>query len=480
MKPMKLVIIGAGPGGYTAAFEAAAKGWEVDLVESQFLGGTCLNHGCIPTKSLRASADALEMAKRLQEFAVSGCPSPRIEPVALQTRKNKIIDVLRAGLKNSCDRLKINLVFGHGELLGPGKTIVKAQEASQTLSADAILLATGSDILELPGLPFDHKHILDSNDALNLTEIPASIAIVGGGVIGCELACIFHAFGSEVSIIEGQDRLLPMPGIDGEVSSFLAREMRKRKIKMYFGATLDNVDVIKGQCHATLSPSPFIQNSKLPQETAITCEKIFVTVGRKPVTDGLGLADCGISTDARGWIAVNEHFETSLPGVYAIGDALGPSHAMLAHIAAMESLCAIRNIAGEKATFDYNIVPSTIFTDPEIGCVGLSEAQARAEYPAVACAVNQMRELGKAQAMSELPGFCKIVANAEDGRILGVSIAGARASDLLAEPVLALSRGLTVYDLANLVHSHPTLSEIVWETARHAVAAIQKTREQTK
>lgn len=474
---MKLVIIGAGPGGYTAAFEAAAKGWDVSLIENQSIGGTCLNCGCIPTKSLRASADALETAKRMQEFAVSACPDPVIEPLALQDRKNKIIDVLRGGLKNTCAKLKINFIQGTAEIADAKHVTVQAEAGPRTLEADNILVATGSSILELPGLPFDHQHILNSNDALDLTEIPKSVIIVGGGVIGCELACIYSAFGSQITIVEGQDRLLPMPSVDQETSGFLAKEMRKRKIKTHFGATISDVRINDGLCRATLAPSPFVSNPKLPPNPVLEAEKIFVTVGRKPNTAGLGLQNCGIETDQRGWIKVNEHFQTSLPGVYAVGDVLGPAHAMLAHVAAMESLCALKNIAGKASAFDYSLVPSTIFTEPEIGCIGMSEAQAKAAFPKVVCALKQMRELGKAQAMSELPGFCKIIANAENGQIAGVFIAGARASDLIAEAVLAMSQKLTVYDLANLIHSHPTLSEILWETARHAVELIEKSKE---
>lgn len=469
---MKIIIIGAGPGGYTAAFEAAARGWDVTVIENRQIGGTCLNRGCIPTKSMRACADALEMSRRLSEYAVTGCGHASIDMSAMQKRKDKIISVLAGGLEKSFAKLKIGYVQGQAQILGTGKVKV----GQEVYEGDAIIIATGSSILELPALAFDHTHVLSSDDALNLTEAPQRLLIVGGGVIGCELACIYQAFGSQVTIVEGLDRLLPIPSIDADISNLLAREMKKRKIKTILGATVTSYKIENNETRAEVAPSPFVDASKssLKEAASITVDKMFVTIGRKADTDGLGLAETGIVTDKRGWIQVNEAFQTNVQGVYAIGDILGPAHVMLAHAAAMEGVCCVASIAGENKPMDYRLVPSAIFTEPEIGSVGLSEQQALADHQKVVAGVLQMRELGKAQAMGELPGFCKIVADGQTGKMLGVHIMGSRASDLVAEGTLALARNLTVQDLANVVHAHPTLAEGLYEAAKICAANMKK------
>ncbi len=466
---MHLVIIGGGPAGYTAAFDAARRGMRVTLAEQSSLGGTCLNHGCIPTKTMRASADALDMARRMAEFGVTGCASPAIDPALVKKRKNGVIDTLRGGLQKTAASLGIELLHGQAQIQGPGKIVVRGESGLVETDCDAILIAAGSRELELPGLPFDHKFILSSSDALELENIPGRLLIVGGGVIGCELACIFRAFGSEVTIVEGQERLLPIPGIDADISSLLSREMRKRKIKMHLAATLKDVRVEDGQALGTLAASPFAEQKAPFREQPLSADMVFVTVGRSPATEGLGLAECGIKTDRRGWIEADDHLRTSVPGIYAAGDILGPSHIMLAHVAAVEGLAVVEGLAGGDGRMDYSAVPSAIFTGPEIGCVGLSESQAREKYANVACGTTQVRELGKAQAMGELPGFFKIIANGDDGAILGVQLAGAHASDILAEATLAINAAVSLEGLASTIHAHPTLAEGMWEAARGAL-----------
>lgn len=466
---MHLVIIGGGPAGYTAAFDAARRGMRVTLAEQSSLGGTCLNHGCIPTKTMRASADALDMARRMAEFGVTGCASPAIDPALVKKRKNGVIDTLRGGLQKTAASLGIELLHGQAQIQGPGKIVVRGESGLVETDCDAILIAAGSRELELPGLPFDHKFILSSSDALELENIPGRLLIVGGGVIGCELACIFRAFGSEVTIVEGQERLLPIPGIDADISSLLSREMRKRKIKMHLAATPKDVRVEDGQVLGTLAASPFAEQKAPFREQPLSADMVFVTVGRSPATEGLGLAECGIKTDRRGWIEADDHLRTSVPGIYAAGDILGPSHIMLAHVAAVEGLAVVEGLAGGDGRMDYSAVPSAIFTGPEIGCVGLSESQAREKYANVACGTTQVRELGKAQAMGELPGFFKIIANGDDGAILGVQLAGAHASDILAEATLAINAAVSLEGLASTIHAHPTLAEGMWEAARGAL-----------
>lgn len=469
---MKIIIIGAGPGGYTAAFEAATRGWDVTVIENRQIGGTCLNRGCIPTKSMRACADALEMSKRLSDYAVTGCGQTSIDMSAMQKRKDKIISVLAGGLEKSFAKLKIDYVQGQAQILGTGKVKV----GQEIYKGDAIIIAAGSSILELPSLAFDHTHVLSSDDALNLSEVPQKLLIVGGGVIGCELACIYRSFGSQVTVVEGLDRLLPIPSIDADISNLLGREMKKRKIKVILGATVSSYKIENNEVIAEIAPSPFVDSSKssLKEPASIAVDKMFVTIGRKADTEGLGLSAAGIATDKRGWIQVNEAFQTNLQGVYAIGDILGPAYVMLAHAASMEGVYCIAAIAGENRPMDHRLIPSAIFTEPEIGSVGLSEQQALANNQKVATGVFQIRELGKAQAMGELPGFFKIVADCQTGKMLGVHIMGSRASDLVAEGTLALARNLTVQDLANVVHAHPTLAEGLYEAAKICAANMKK------
>lgn len=262
---------------------------------------------------------------------------------------------------------------------------------------------------------------------------------------------------------------MPIPGIDADISSLLSREMRKRKIKMHLAATLKDVRVEDGQVLGTLAASPFAEQKAPFREQPLSADMVFVTVGRSPATEGLGLAECGIKTDRRGWIEADDHLRTSVPGIYAAGDILGPSHIMLAHVAAVEGLAVVEGLAGGDGRMDYSAVPSAIFTGPEIGCVGLSESQAREKYANVACGTTQVRELGKAQAMGELPGFFKIIANGDDGAILGVQLAGAHASDILAEATLAINAAVSLEGLASTIHAHPTLAEGMWEAARGAL-----------
>ena len=462
---MRLTIIGGGPGGYTAAFAAAKKGCDVTLVENADLGGTCLNRGCIPTKTIRASADALLLARRLAEYGVSGCGAPVLDLETVRKRKDSVLDILRGGLEKTCSRLKVNRLRGLAKVVDAKNTLVRTEEGDGNVEGDAVIIATGSRILELPGLPFDHSHVVSSDDALGLERVPSRLIVVGGGVIGCELACVYRAFGSDVIIVEGQERLLPLPSVDAEISALLGREMRKQKIRQLTGRTLKDVHVQDGVARGIVAASPFVSEASFPGQP-VEADMVLVTVGRLPATVGLGLVEAGIATDSRGWISVDERLETSVRGIYAIGDVLGPEHVMLAHVAAMEGICVVASLLGEKMDMRYDAIPSAIFTTPEIGEVGLSESQAREVCANVVCGSSLMRELGKAHAMGELPGFFKIVADAATGRVLGVHIAGAHASDLVAEAALGLSRGMTVRDIASAIHAHPTLAEGLWEAAR--------------
>lgn len=470
---MRIIIIGGGPGGYTAAFEAARRGCEVTLIEQNAVGGTCLHRGCIPTKTLRASADALTFAARLSTYGVTGCTSPHLDMAVVQARVQYVVDILRDGLEKACARHKIRLLHGSGRLESAHSVVVHGTDGDTQVSGDALILATGSGVRQLPGLAFDSQHICSSDDAVHLTHVPRQLIIVGGGVIGCEMACIYRAFGSAVTIVEGTESLLPMPSVDADVRALLLRELRKQHIRVHTGRTLTQVRVEQGMVRAAAVPA---SPGKVASADVFDMEAdtVLVTVGRIPVVRELGLEAVGVAVDAHGWITVDAMLQTSVPGIYAVGDILGPGRPMLAHVAAAEGLHVIESLCGAKPTeLRYDAVPSAIFTSPEIGEVGLSEEQARAQNHRIVCGTTPMRLLGKAHAMGELPGFFKVVADADSGRVLGVHCVGAHASDIVAEAGLALTAGLDVWQLAHTIHAHPTLAEGLVEAARAAGHALQ-------
>ncbi|MBQ7739240.1 MAG: dihydrolipoyl dehydrogenase [Desulfovibrionaceae bacterium] len=474
---MRLCIIGGGPAGYTAAFAAAQEGMDVTVVERANLGGTCLNWGCIPTKTLRTSADAMALLPRLASLGIDAEAKGVVNLERLRQRKNTVINTLREGLSKSFAAQKITHLQGQASLAkdSQGAPCVKVQGAGseETVAADAIIIATGSQVLQLPGLTFDHEFICSSDDALNLTRIPEDLIIVGGGVIGCELACIYRSFGSNVTIVEGQDRLLPLPSVDGEVSTLLARELRKQKIRLVLGKTVKDTKIIDQKVHGVVAKSPFTKNPAVDdEETPISGDMLLVTVGRVPTTSGLGLDTVGVEVDKRGWIPVDSQFMTNVPQIFAAGDILGPSHVMLAHVAAAEGLAIVNHLCGKPASIDYKIIPSAIFTDPEIGEVGLSEEEALKQGYSVVSGTSLMRELGKAQAMAALPGFFKIVADATTHEILGAHIVGAHASDIVAEAALAIKNKLKLEDVVTTIHAHPTLAEGFFEAATRTLQKI--------
>jgi dihydrolipoamide dehydrogenase len=453
----KLTIIGSGPAGYTAAFAAARAGHAVTLVESEAIGGVCLNSGCIPTKTFKSSADLLDKFRHMGEFAITGSPQAAIDMARLLERKTSVIRLLAQGLEKSCAHLNVAVVRGRGHLVSARQVLVTARDGSvQPLDGDAVILAVGSRPMELSALPTDRCRILTSDDALNLDHVPASICIVGGGVIGCEMACIFRAFGAEVTVIEGQGRLLPLPSIDEEISKLLQREMKKAGIRVETGVTVSRAEVGDGIVRLHTAA---VGSARASVPLKLEVESVLVTVGRVPDTMGLGLDTAGVACDPRGWVQTDAFLETSVPGVYAIGDILGPEKIMLAHMAAVEAECAVANLGQQPFPCDYSLVPSAIFTTPEIGCVGLTEAQALALGRNVRCVRLHVRELGKAHAMGEIAGLFKLVVDAESETILGAHICGPHATDLVAEAALAIHMGASVEDVACTIHAHPTLAE---------------------
>ena len=466
----RITVIGAGPGGYTAAFDAAKKGAKVTLIEKKWLGGTCLNCGCIPTKTLKASAEAFEAIHQAKEYGINVEGTATVDMPAVIARKEKVSATLRGGLEKTADLLKVNVIMGTAKVISANLVEVTKEDGSvEKVESDDIIFATGSAPLNLPSLPVDHKHVLSSDDALLLDYVPKTMIIVGGGVIGSELAMVFNTFGTKVTIIEGADRILPVPSLDEELSKILTREMKKAGIKTEVRRVVDSVEIVDGKVKAKVVDSPFCPPATPGEAAFAEADVVISAVGRSANSKGLGLEELGMELN-RGYIVANEYLETSIPHIWAIGDILGPAKIMLAHMAVAEALTVVQNILGDKKVAqDYKVVPSAVFVTPEIGSVGSSEAQLKkqglAEGTDYKVELFQFRELGKAQAMGQLPGAFKLIVDAKTNKILGAHLAGAHSSDIIAEVTMAMQMGATVADIAHTIHSHPTLAEGIFEAA---------------
>jgi dihydrolipoamide dehydrogenase len=470
----KIGIIGAGPGGYIAAIRAAQLGAQVVVIEQEALGGTCLNWGCIPTKTLKTTAEALEQLHRARELGIDldGGFRPNMERI--MARKNAVVTLLAQGIKKIFESYKIQFRKGTALIRDPRTIRVTDPSGdSQEVEVDQIIIASGSQPLDFPAFPFDGHHILSSSDALLLKEIPESLLIIGGGVIGCEFAFIFRLLGSQITVVEALPRVIGLPSIDPDCSTIIQREMKKRKINLLLDKTVEKTKVQNGRVRATLGPSPFLKEVKEKdrQPIEMDTEKVLVTIGRRSNAEALGLAQLGMDLDEKGWIRADSYLKTNIPGIYAIGDALGPSKIMLAHVASTEGIIAAENSMGHIREMSYDVVPSAIFTFPEVSAVGLTESQARERGLDVRSSSFLFRTLGKPQAMGEIVGQAKIISDQRTGKILGVHIAGPHATDLIAEGALALQLGATVEELARTIHAHPTLAEVLMETAHKAVGS---------
>ena len=448
---MKLAILGSGPGGYVAAIRAAQLGARVTIIEENEVGGTCLNWGCIPTKSLVASSEMFSKAKRLQDFGIetTGNISPNF--LKILERKNRIVNLQIKGIRNLFKLHGITLQEGRGQVVSPTEIIVESKNGAQkTVTADRIIVATGSKTLQLPAFPFDGRQILSTDDVFKLDAIPKSLTIIGAGVSGCEFACIFRQLGSEVTLLEKLPRALATE--DTEISHIFERELKKRGIRFIPSITVDKIDMRDGGVHIFLGDG-----------TELGAEKALVSVGRSFNSDGIGLEKVGIRKGTRGEIIANEKMETNIPGIYAVGDVTG-GH-MLAHVASAEGIVAANNSVGGNERADYSAVPSAIFTSPEIASVGITEQQAVETGIKVRTGHFQFRTLAKSHIMGEIEGMIKIVSDESSDKILGVHMIGPHASDLIHEGVLAISKGLKTKDISNSMHAHPTLSEVLQEAA---------------
>ena len=468
----RITVLGAGPGGYVAAIRAAQLGAEVTIVENDKVGGTCLNRGCIPSKILKSAADRLEDIRHAGSFGIKADPNPEVDMQTLSTRKDRIIQVQRKGIETLLKHHNVKYLQGKGYIREGGVLeVTGADKSLEAVAYDRLIIATGSRPMNIPAFAFDGKRIISSNEALYLDEIPDSIVIVGGGVIGCEFAAILSAFGSEVTVIEALDRLLPLPSVDSDCSKVLAREMKKRKIAFHVNRVVESIDSAGNLLKVKVGPSPFAENLKEKEKNPLEIEAVhaLVCIGREANTTDIGLENIGVATDKRGWIVADDALKTNVAGVFAIGDVLGPAKIMLAHVASTEGTVAAANAMGGDRRMDYSVVPGAIFTVPEVGNVGLSEVQARETGMAVRTDTVLFRTNSKAHIIGEIAGQVKIVSDSDSGRILGVHIIGPHATDLIAEGTLAIQNGLTVLQLAETIHAHPTLAEIMMETGFKAL-----------
>ncbi len=449
--PTRIVILGAGPGGYVAALRAARLGAAVTLVEKGLVGGTCLNRGCIPTKALLASAEALARARSGEEygFAVAGPVHPDIE--RMMQRKDRIVEQLRAGVETLLKRAGVSLVRGTARLSGPGAVAVDTGTSTLSMEADKIVIATGSEPARLPGFDFGHRCILTSTGALELHEIPDSLLIVGAGVIGAEFASFFAELGTAVTMVEMMPQMLPQEG--RRLAKQFQGLYRKRGIQVLLNTKVDAVTEY-AEGHAT---------ARLSDGQELTVSKILISVGRQPNTSGIGLEAAGVETDGRGYVVVDEYLETTAPGIYAIGDVNGGL--LLAHVASYEAGVAVENCLGGRRARDLRVVPSCTYSFPEVASVGLSEDQAREKGYEPVTGTYRFAALGKALAMGEEVGYVQLVADKDSDLLLGASMMGPHVTDVIHEVAVAVQNGLSVRQLGNTIHAHPTIAEAVMEAA---------------
>ena len=451
-----LVVIGTGPGGYVCAIRAAQLGMKVAVVEKRAThGGTCLNVGCIPSKALLHASERYAEAE--DGFAAMGIKvAPVLDLAAMLAFKD-------AGVKGNVDGVayllkkhKIDHFHGTGRVLGAGKvevTFINGEK--QAVEAKAIVIATGSEVMSLPGIAIDEKRVLSSTGALSLPEVPKRMAVIGAGYIGLELGSVWSRLGAAVTVIEMLDRVAP--GLDGEVAKQLQRTLAKQGIAFKLGTRVASVDSAGKSLELTLEPA------KGGAAETLECDVVLVAVGRVPNTQGLGLAEAGIGTDNRGRIAVDETFATGLPGVYAIGDVIaGP---MLAHKAEEEGVAVAEILAGQAGHVDYATIPSVVYTAPEVASVGKTEEELKADSVAYKTGKFPFTANGRAKVNRTTEGFVKILADATSDRVLGVHIIGADAGTMIAEAVTLMAFGGSAEDLARICHAHPTLNEAVKEAA---------------
>ena len=457
-----LVVIGSGPGGYVCAIRAAQLGLKVACVEkSPTLGGTCLNIGCIPSKALLQASEKLEEARHgLGAFGVEVC-GVELDLKAMMGHKHKVVLSNTKGVEFLFKKNKVDRVEATGRIAGAGTVVAKANDGKEiTLKTKNIVIATGSDSMPLTGVEVDEQRIVSSTGALALPEVPKRLVVIGAGYIGLEMGSIWQRLGSAVTVVEFLDHILP--GMDGDVSQQMQRILAKQGMSFMLGTEVTAAKATNKGVTLTLEPAP---NSGKVGDAAETLEAdvVLLSVGRRPYTEGLGLTQAGVALDERGRVITDAHFQTNVPGIYALGDVIaGP---MLAHKAMGEGVAVAEILAGQAGQVNYSAIPNVIYTSPEAAAVGKTEDQLKQEGVAYKAGKFPFAANGRARAMNATEGFVKILADAATDGVLGVHIVGPDAGHLIAEMVLAMELGASVEDVARTSHAHPTLAEAVKEAA---------------
>jgi dihydrolipoamide dehydrogenase len=449
-----LIVIGSGPGGYVSAIRAAQLGIRVAVVEKYpTLGGTCLNVGCIPSKALLDSSELYHQAKDglgVHGIATSGVA---LDLPAMMARKDKVVKLGTSGLVTLFKKNKIDWVKGTARFLDARRLVVRDGESEQTIAGTRILIATGSEATPLPALPYDGERVVSSTEALTLSQVPKHLLVIGAGAIGLELGSVWSRLGAKVTVVEFLDRIVPM--MDRGMGTALQKALQKQGLTFMLQTAATASERTADGMKVTLESKG--------NASTVEADVVLVAVGRRPHTDGLGAREIGVAFDERNRIVVNERFETSVPGVFAIGDPIpGP---MLAHKAEEEGTAAVEMMAGHAGHVNYATIPNVVYTWPELASVGLSEEEAAAQGLEVAVGACPFQANARARCLGETTGSVKMLADARTDRVLGVHILGPRASDLIAEAAIAMEFGASSEDIARSVHAHPTLPEAIKEAA---------------
>ncbi len=455
-----VVVIGGGPGGYVAAIRAAQLGLKTACVEMRgTLGGTCLNVGCIPSKALLHASELFDEANGGMEKYGIKTGKVSVDIKQMMGHKDQIVTDLTNGIEFLFKKNKVDYIKGRGKVAGAGKVDVELSEGgSQTVEAKNIVIATGSDVANLPGIDIDEKIVVSSTGALSLPKVPKHMVVIGGGVIGLELGSVWKRLGADVTVIEFMDRITPE--MDGEVSKTFARILKKQGFKFILKSKVTAVKTTKTGATVTIEPAAGGDSE------AVKADAVLVSVGRRPYTDGLGLDAAGVNMTDRGQVDINDHFETNIPGIYAIGDVV--RGAMLAHKAEDEGVAVAEIIAGYAGHVNYDAIPGVIYTMPEVASVGATEEQLKEAGTAYNVGKFPFTANSRAKANSQTDGFVKILSSQDTDKVLGAHIIGADAGNMIAEVTLAIEKGLTAEDIAYTCHAHPTETEAVKEAAMAA------------
>lgn len=449
-----VAVIGSGPGGYVAAIKASSLGKKVALIEKDQWGGTCLNYGCIPTKTLIAGAQAYDDIKKAKEYGIN-VESVSFDYKSMRQRKDRVITSIRQSLESLLKSHNVTLIKGSAEFLSQRALKISCED-SFFLEASKIIIASGSTTLDIPSLPCDHQHILNSTSILEMETLPSSLIIIGGGYIGCEFASLYAALGVNITIVEAMPSILSLQG--KTVSSFLTKIFKNKGIEILTNTSVQNMRVENNQVHITLSNGQ-----------SLTGDKALVSIGRNVVTEGLHVERAGIVLTDKKVIPINHKMETEVPGIYAIGDVTGK--AMLAHVASHQGMIAAQNACGQEAFMHYHAIPAVIFTSPEIAMVGITEDEAQEKKIPYQTGTFPLAALGKAQASLATEGFAQLLIHTQTREILGACIVGHDASSMIGQMALAIQNELTVDCVIDTIHAHPTMTEAWLEAALLAINA---------